>query len=78
MHNKDLAQNAKRLAILLDVQQSQLEEWKSKLNPACYKDLAAYVDRCNAELLVSCDPDISVARGSTLDNFVHNWSPETE
>lgn len=58
----------------LAIQKEQLEEWKSKLNAACYSDLLAYLEEKNSHLTEE-SPGYDVYRGTDLDNFIHNWKP---
>ena len=63
-------------AARLDVQRSQLEEWKDKLLPEPYADLLAWVTDQNAKLAMDSSPDAYlIVRGTDLSTFVENWTP---
>lgn len=57
---------------ILKIQQEHLEDWKLKLDDACYNDLVKMTKIHNSN---GYNRPLDVFRGSNMDNFIANWKP---
>ena len=58
---------------IISVQDTQLAEWKDKLNDKVYNDLFEWAKKGNDVF----DDHYDIRRGTDLNNFVLNWTPNS-
>jgi hypothetical protein len=59
----------------LRIQNSQMDEWRKKLNYRCFKSLNAKVQEANFSL-GDHSTGFDVFRGTDIEQFVLNWKPQ--
>jgi hypothetical protein len=60
----------------LEIQSSELAEWKPRLSDECYKDLVAFAEDMNAATRQLQEPTLyDVCRGDTLRGYICSWKP---